>query len=391
VHQAPTSKPVRQERRPARDEVEEVAPGVLRLQLPISMPGLGHVNCYAMEDSKGIALVDPGLPGPRTWRRLKRHLTSAGLSVDRVHTVVITHSHPDHFGQAARLAKRTGAEIVTHRSFRTFLDPTAEEFDDETHTVLDKTADQTPAEQGHDHQNHGHTHGHTHGAAGGGGQAPANRADPGPFGRTTPWGGKPFQLPLNRRMKYWAIRKASGRFMSTPKPSERVEDTQVLSLGGREWVSVHTPGHTPDHLCLWDPANGVMISGDHVLPTITPHISGLGFTPDPLAEFFTSLDRMQSFDGVKTVLPAHGLEFADLTGRAESIKLHHHERLDILRQSGERLGQGTVEAYMKELFQPRSWGSMAESETYAHLEHLRLARQAKVVTGGEQLRYEILG
>ena len=24
-------------------------------------------------------------------------------------------------------------------------------------------------------------------------------------------------------------------------------------LAGREWVSLHTPGHTPDHLCLYDP------------------------------------------------------------------------------------------------------------------------------------------
>ena len=61
---APDTKQVREERRPARDEAEEVVPGVLRIQLPISLPGLGHVNCYAMEDAKGITLVDPGLPGP---------------------------------------------------------------------------------------------------------------------------------------------------------------------------------------------------------------------------------------------------------------------------------------------------------------------------------------
>ena len=54
---------VRQERQPASDEIIEVAPGVLRLQLNINFPGLGHVNCYAMEDRHGITLVDPGLPG----------------------------------------------------------------------------------------------------------------------------------------------------------------------------------------------------------------------------------------------------------------------------------------------------------------------------------------
>ena len=35
-----------------------------------------------------------------------------------------------------------------------------------------------------------------------------------------------------------------------------------------------------------------MLSGDHVLPTITPHIGAWGMAEDPLAEFFVSLDRM---------------------------------------------------------------------------------------------------
>lgn len=367
----PETPSVREERQPARHAVEEVAPGVLRIQLPISMPGLGHVNCYALEDRNGVTLIDPGLPGPGTWRRLKRRLSSVGLPVNRVHTVVITHSHPDHFGQAARFRSRIGAEIVTHRSFRTFLDPGAEEFDGETHTVLDDDGErQAPATVLAD-------------------QGPRSSVDPGPFARDTPWGGKPYQLPLARRVQYWAMRKAAGRFIGTPTPTRRVEDAEVLLLGGREWISVHTPGHTEDHLCLWDPANGVMISGDHVLPTITPHISGMGFTADPLADFLRSLDHMQTFDGVTTVLPAHGLSFRDLSGRAESIKTHHHERLDTLRNAADEVGRGTVEEYMRRLFQPRSWGSMAESETYAHLEHLRLTSQATVSNDGRQLRYEI--
>ncbi|MCP4227666.1 MAG: MBL fold metallo-hydrolase [Actinomycetia bacterium] len=377
MREAPKSKPLREERRPAREEVDEVSPGVLRIQLPISMPGLGHVNCYAMEDARGVCLVDPGLPGPRTWSQLKSRLAGAGLSIDRVHTVVITHSHPDHFGQAAKLQKKVGAEIVTHESFRTFLDPTAEELDGETHTVFEGIP---PNQEGQaldpsDQMN----------------PARLASAGEGPFARNTPWGGKAYQLPIRRRLQYWAMRKAAGRFMSTPTPTKRVEEAQVLELGGREWISVHTPGHTQDHLCLWDPANGIMISGDHVLPTITPHISGMSVTPDPLADFFTSLDRMQTFDGVSTVLPAHGLEFVDLGGRAQSIKSHHHDRLASLREASDRVGRGTVEEYMKELFQPRSWGSMAESETYAHLEHLRLAKQAAVTAEGHELLYEILG
>jgi hypothetical protein len=115
-------RPVRQEARPPSTDVAEVAPGVLRLQLPISMPGLGHVNCYALEDERGLAVVDPGMPGPGTWRALTDRLRQVGAAPHAVHTVIVTHSHPDHFGGASKLRSETGAEVVTHRSFRAWLD-----------------------------------------------------------------------------------------------------------------------------------------------------------------------------------------------------------------------------------------------------------------------------
>lgn len=358
---------MREERRAARSEVDEVAPGVLRIQLPISLPGLGHVNCYVLEDSLGVTLIDPGLPGERTWRRLKSQLASIGIPIKRVHTVVVTHSHPDHFGQVGRFRKRTGAEVITHRSFRTFLDPLAEADDEEVEVVAS-------AYDGHVQRSDS-----------------SDRAKPGAveFGQATPWGGKPYQLPMTRRLKYRAMSWAAGRFVSLPQPSRRVEEAEIITLGNREWVAVHTPGHTEDHLCLWDPDGGIFISGDHVLPTITPHISGLTESVDPLADFFTSLERVGDLPNVTTVLPAHGLAFGDLAGRCSHITRHHHERLDVLRTASEEIGAGTVEEYMRTLFKERSWGSMAESETYAHLEHLRLLDEASVDDSQHQLRYRI--
>jgi glyoxylase-like metal-dependent hydrolase (beta-lactamase superfamily II) len=67
---------------------------------PIDLPGLGHVNCYVLEDERGVAVVDPGLPGPKTFKALTERLASAGIPMRRVHTVVVTHSHPDHYGGA---------------------------------------------------------------------------------------------------------------------------------------------------------------------------------------------------------------------------------------------------------------------------------------------------
>ena len=150
----------------------------------------------------------------------------------------------------------------------------------------------------------------------------------------------------------------------------------TVELGAVRIEALHTPGHTHDHLCLYDPADGLLLSGDHVLPTITPHISGMGALDDPLAVFFRSLERAKELPDVDLVLPAHGHPFIDLAGRADDIIGHHEDRLQVIREAGPELGNAPVEDYMRRLFKERSWGDMAASETYAHLEHLWLLGQA---------------
>jgi glyoxylase-like metal-dependent hydrolase (beta-lactamase superfamily II) len=100
------------------------------MQLPIQFTGLGHVNCYALEDDRGFALVDPGLPGPQSWDGLVDRLGRASIPLNRVHTIVVTHSHPDHFGGAARLRDETGADILTHRSFKLWWEQGRDDLDD---------------------------------------------------------------------------------------------------------------------------------------------------------------------------------------------------------------------------------------------------------------------
>ncbi|MGH0032371.1 MAG: MBL fold metallo-hydrolase [Myxococcota bacterium] len=359
----------RQEKEPARSEVTEVAPNVLRMELPIHLPGLGHVNCYAITDSEGAAVVDPGLPGPGTWKTLQERLGQAGLQASDVHTVVVTHSHPDHFGCAVRFAKESGAKIVAHRSFH--FGPYAAA--DEPDVCVDELA-----------LHHRHTHGPDDEDDDEGEIPESLREAVEEANRillraraegTTPWGGERPRPPLWTRLRWQAMRLLGGTFI--PTITHPVEHGDVLMLAGREWFVVHTPGHTSDHFCLHDPQGRVMLAGDHVLPTITPHISGIASSPDPLASFFYSLDRVAEIKGVERVLPAHGHPFEDLPGRTEAIKRHHVERLDTVKEISKELGPATVQQFSQQLFKPRSWGSMAESETYAHLEHLRIAGQAE--------------
>jgi glyoxylase-like metal-dependent hydrolase (beta-lactamase superfamily II) len=377
---SPTSE--KEERRAAMDDPVEVAPGLIRIQLPISLPGLGHVNCYVMPDDKGVTVVDPGLPGPQAWKELTTRLKRADVPVARVHTVVVTHSHPDHFGQAGRLLEENGATVITHRAFRTFFDP-AEEPDE-------ISLDDPPPVGAHvaSYAEHLRT----------AGVGPRR-----PWGGPTPWGSPagslakvplrggprgPGRPPLRRRIQYALMRLVGGRMGAVPRPTQRVDDAERLLLGGRSWVAVHTPGHTVDHLCLYDPEAKILVSGDHVLPSITPHISGLGVSLDPLSDFFRSLEKVGELD-TSLVLPAHGLEFHDLGARALAIRRHHEERLQKLRDASAEVGWATVPEYSTHLFPPRSLGQMADSETYAHLEHLRLPGEAEVRDDGPELLYRI--
>ena len=330
----------RQESEPASEEVTEVVPGVLRMQLPVPFAGLGHVNCYALPDERGVALVDPGMPGNRTWEAIGQRLKQAGFAVKDVHTVVVTHGHPDHFGQVPRFED---AAVVTHASF--------------------------PAWQNF-------------------------------LARTTPWGSETkwqASMTLRTAPKWvrWASKVAGpkllGRVMKVPEPTRPTPDGEQITLGNRAWTAVHTPGHTGDHICLHDPERGVLLTGDHVLPSITPHISGLGIEADPVRSFLDSLEKVANLK-VDLALPAHGHPFHDLAERARSIAQHHDKRLDKIRAIGRTAGRPlNVMEVTAELFPERHQGRMAESETYAHLEHLRLDGQAERHKEKGLLLYEIAG
>ncbi|MGH9302272.1 MAG: MBL fold metallo-hydrolase, partial [Acidimicrobiales bacterium] len=286
-----------------------------------------------------------------------------------IHTIVVTHSHPDHFGNAGRLARESGAALVTHENFRTGWRVRKPDPCDE----VDGPGEGDGASNQSD------------GVEGG---ARSSR-DTNSWGPITPWGSKPPQPPRMRRLAWRAMRSGLVATYVDPDPTRRLVDGEVFEAGDREWVTLFTPGHTLDHICLHDPAAGMLLSGDHVLPTITPHISGVGSGQDPLSEFVASLDRVGSLEDKPRVLPAHGQPFDGIAQRVKAIKEHHRERLDRLADISGALGPASVTDISHELFKPRSWGTMAESETYAHLEHLRLGGKAERRRQGDTLIYSV--
>jgi glyoxylase-like metal-dependent hydrolase (beta-lactamase superfamily II) len=85
--------------------MREVVDGVI--EIPI-----GYVNAYAVVVDDGVVLVDTGLPGRAD--KVHRAIVEARRRIGDVHTILLTHWHPDHVGGVAELRRRSGARIVAH-------------------------------------------------------------------------------------------------------------------------------------------------------------------------------------------------------------------------------------------------------------------------------------
>lgn len=109
-----------------------------------------------------------------------------------------------------------------------------------------------------------------------------------------------------------AARYPSARFWKYPWPEKDprydvpwrwLADGDVVGTGDATLTVVHTPGHAPDHLCLWHAASRTMFSSDLALASSTvvvPH-SAQG----DMAHYLASLERVLDLEPVR-LLPAHG-------------------------------------------------------------------------------------
>ena len=90
-----------------------VAPGIRRIPIPLPIRGLPIVNTYLVEAAHGWSLVDAGMHTAEAEHALRGGLADAGIGLEDVHRVFVTHLHPDHIGMAGTL-ERAGAAVLMH-------------------------------------------------------------------------------------------------------------------------------------------------------------------------------------------------------------------------------------------------------------------------------------
>ena len=117
-----------------------------------------------------------------------------------------------------------------------------------------------------------------------------------------------------------------------------LKEGDAISIGDYLLKCIETPGHSPGHICLYEPNKKIFISGDHILSDITPNISLFSNDENPLKEYLISLDKVYNFD-VRLVLPGHRAPFTNFKERIEELKRHHEVRanevLSILEKGNE--------------------------------------------------------
>ena len=94
---------------------KQVRPGLWSIPVPIPNNPLRYVLVYAFElRGGGVGLVDAGWNTDDAWAALSDGLATAGGSISDVRAVLVTHIHPDHYGLAGRVREASGAWIGLH-------------------------------------------------------------------------------------------------------------------------------------------------------------------------------------------------------------------------------------------------------------------------------------
>lgn len=304
---------------------EEVRPLVWSVPISFADNPVRYTLSYLLVSESGqCVVVDPGWDSPEGRAQLVDGLALAGLALESVVGIVSTHLHPDHLGMVRHLADETGAWIAMHKADARALERMVSDPHDDEET-LDRWG------------------------------VPATLHE---------------SLGVSQRMLDYIARLA--------RPTVLLGDGGAIALPGRDLRVLATPGHTPGHICIADVDSGVILTGDHILPRITPNV-GIGSPRDnrlALRHYYESLEVMTDWDAFE-VCPAHEYRFTGLAERARDLRVHHLERSHEIVSALGAAPTLTVWQIAQRLTWSRGWNSLdginlrsALSETSTHIEYL---------------------
>jgi len=296
--------------------------GIHLIPVPLPYKSPPWVNVYAVESNGGLLLIDCGTDWEPGREAIRQGFADLGLEESAVHTLVVSHLHPDHVGMSARLVSDWGCRFVMH---------------ERAAKLVDRYND-----------------------------------SPGYMNRLVKIGSV-HGIPDSATNAATHVERPDYMPLLEP-PDFLVGDGDTIDLGdGRSLHVVHTPGHEPAHICLRDSRTGILFSGDHILPRISPVIMYDLDLGDVLGDYLGSLQRLIAM-GLGVTYPAHGTLIDQGGERARQILLHHDRRLldmaELVRSEDTTAWNVMLKSFRPNLDPLQS--RLAFLETISHLEHLRL-------------------
>ncbi|MDO8472218.1 MAG: MBL fold metallo-hydrolase [Dehalococcoidia bacterium] len=262
----------------------EISPGVH--QFSFVFDDIVPSSIYLLDGPEGSIMIDTGLNEPGIFEQLLTQFAADGVRPQDIRDIVITHFHADHIGLAARFKELSGARILMHHDESVTRD--------EIYRY---------------------------------GESPAS-------GHVEEWlrkNGAPLSLIHTLRDSY---AKSWSHVLHVPPPDMEIDDGAVVSNGRFNLSVVSAPGHSKGHICLYEPAEKLLFSGDHIAHGLTY----VGIDPynsdDPWGDYVGSLPRLRDLPA-RLILPAHGKPFASMTDRIErQLRFHEERQCDILHGLG---------------------------------------------------------
>ena len=306
----------------------------------------GPTWAYLFEND-GMTLIDAGATG--SYQHLTEGVEATGFQVRDVERVIITHGHQDHDGAAGQLAEEAGAEIWAHEMYTHLLQYNPWDIQRNPSSPLQREMERVVT---------------------------ADRAsNAGDSARQSAGYAERQKRHVEIRRKFEV-----GRSL---QDDETAGDLKFI----------YAPGHSPDEICVT--LDGLVFTGDHVLPEITPHPTTKARFSAPIRKsvpqryhcedkiygletYLRSLRMIANLGDDVAVMPAHRLFSKgrfnfETVERAEDILQHHAVRLErILHRLGTE--PTSLEHITRGVFARRKLigGNlyMALSEIVAHIELL---------------------
>ncbi|MFP4040050.1 MAG: MBL fold metallo-hydrolase [Desulfosudaceae bacterium] len=301
--------------------------GVYRVTLPLPGEKPGPVNVYLFIGSDHIALLDTGTA--RGFEILKGALAEHGLGCEDIDLIVLTHSHIDHYGAVGKILRESRSAIEVAGNF-------------------EKTAS----------------------IATGLGVSRKTMSD---FLAL-------MGVPSFVRITMRTLSSAFALLGEKCRVTTRISQNDLIQMGDYQLRVIETPGHTIDSVCLYHDQTGLLFSGDHILPHITPNAFVMleegQALPTRLSqrEFYDSLEKINQLSP-EIIYPAHGDPITDFDFIRNMYVTSFQERENRIMNILAR-GDMSVYALARQLFPRLNTARLpleiflAVSEVYTHIQVL---------------------